>query len=133
MRADWPQNVLEKLESNLLHQLAPDVRLMFSKFTIDNGLQSSLMAYAEQFRASALETACRWMQSPKGRAIWERWLPDRSMCNEGAYYRVDTATNSSGQCADCLPGFYSDVFGSATACKACPVGTLHSRHSAACS
>jgi hypothetical protein len=111
-RSDYPTDVLEKVGSKRLAELAPDVAKLYSRYQITNDVQEAMLATMDSRGLSVAQAVCEWMRQEESRAIWQAWLP--SECSVGSFI-------NGSDCQACPAGSGS-LGGSATACTLCAPG-----------
>jgi ABC-type proline/glycine betaine transport system substrate-binding protein len=98
---DYPIDVLEKVGSKRLADLAPGVATVYSRFYIDNSDQEVIMAPLEGTGQSLSHAVCAWVRTEGKAAIWQAWLPSQDLlCTVGQI------ANGSA-CEVCLAGSHS--------------------------
>jgi len=106
--------VLDKLYARVLTELAPQVKVFFDRFSLDNTQQEEMLFAVDSKRASVFEAACGWIK--RNEKFWRSWLPpDEFSCERGQYI------GEGRSCQPCPPGSYSSV-GTETACTLCAPG-----------
>ena len=73
---DYPIDVLEKVASKKLVQLAPKVHQLLTRFTLSNLVQQEMTAAVAYQGLSAMESSCTWLQNAMNRETWQEWLPE---------------------------------------------------------
>jgi hypothetical protein len=117
---DYPVDVLEKVGSKRLADLAPEVAIVYSRFYIDNSDQEAMLMPLDAFGQSLAEAVCGWVHKEGAAAIWQAWLPTENlMC------AVGQIANGSA-CEVCPAGAHS-LGGTQTRCEQCAPGTLYPR------
>jgi hypothetical protein len=67
-------DLLEKVGTKTLFEHAPDVAMLYSRFSIDNSAQESMLA-AMDSGLSAMQAACGWIRKEENAGVWGAWLP----------------------------------------------------------
>jgi len=112
--SDYPTDVVEKVASRQLAEVAKRVADLYSRFQISNVAQDVMLAMIDTQGLSVMEAACTWMQKEENEGAWRAWIPPQE-CDVGNYFVNETS------CAPCPPGSGS-VGGAATACRQCTAG-----------
>ena len=112
--SDYPTDVLEKVASKQLTDVASVVAELYSRFQIGNSAQEGMLARIDSDGLSVVHAACTWMRREENVALWEAWLPAET-CEPGNYFSNATS------CAPC-PAGSSSIGGAATACVQCSAG-----------
>jgi hypothetical protein len=114
--SDYPTDVVEKVASRQLAEVAKKVADLYSRFQISNVAQDVMLAMIDTQGLSVMEAACTWMQKEENEGAWRAWIPpEQHSCDVGNYAVNETS------CAPCPPGSGS-VGGAATACRQCTAG-----------
>ena len=114
-RSDYPTDVLEKVGSKRLAELAPDVATLYSSYHITNDVLEAMLATMDIRGLSVAQAVCEWMRQEESRTIWQEWLPSELLaCSVGSII-------NGSDCQACRAGSGS-LGGSATACTLCAPG-----------
>ena len=114
--SDYPTDVVEKVASRQLAEVAQKVADLYYRFQISNDAQDIMLAMIDTEGSSVMEAACTWMQKEENEGTWRAWIPlEQHSCDVGNYAVNETS------CAPCPPGSGS-VGGAATACRQCTAG-----------
>jgi hypothetical protein len=102
------------LYAKLLAELAPQVKVFYGRFALDNTQQEEMLFAVDSKHASVFEAACGWIK--RNEKFWQSWLPpDEFSCERGQY------VVEGRSCQPCLQGSFSSV-GTETACTLCAPG-----------
>ncbi len=113
--SDYPTDVLEKVGTRSLSELAPDVAKMYWLFRIDNPAQESMLAAIDS-GLSAMQATCAWMRKEENAAVWSAWVPVARLACDPGNFAVDDSS-----CAPCPAGSAS-VGGAVSTCTSCSAG-----------
>jgi hypothetical protein len=132
-RSDYPTDVLEKVASKKLAEIAPDVATLYARFTIETATQEQLMLGIDQGSQTVMQAVCGWLKGEENLAVWHLWLrsdhsdqptADRPMCSDSELIvdvdamRLDhlaalreSIVMSSPECRTCILATATSVFG----------------------
>jgi hypothetical protein len=114
--SDYPTDVVEKVASRQLVEVAEKVADLYSRFQISNVAQDTMLGMIDAEGLSVMEATCTWMQKEENEGTWKAWIPpEKHSCDVGNYAMNETS------CTPCPPGSGS-VGGAATACRQCAAG-----------
>jgi ABC-type proline/glycine betaine transport system substrate-binding protein len=117
-RADYPNDVIEKVYSKTLIPMAPQVIKLLSRYGVDNAMGSTISSMVSNDGMSLFDGVCKYLRDwTKWRA---NWVPQDEECEGGSYYNKTLKA-----CVACPPG-YSSKGGLATSCKQCAPGQSRS-------
>jgi len=117
--SDYPTDVVEKVASKQLAEIARKVADLYSRFQIGNVAQDTMLAMIDTQGLSVMEAACTWMRKAWSEAAWKGWIPpEQHLCDIGNYAVNETS------CTPCPPGSAS-MGGIASACVQCLAGARH--------
>ena len=72
---DYPIDLLEKVASKKLVQLAPKVHELLKRFTLNNEAQQGMAAGIAYKGLTAMESSCAWLRDGDNLETWQEWLP----------------------------------------------------------
>ncbi len=73
--SDYPSEVLEKVGSKRLADVAPKVYQIYQRFNLGNSAQEAMMGRVEAEAISAHTAACDWLKDSENTETWKMWLP----------------------------------------------------------
>jgi hypothetical protein len=115
---DWKRDILEKLESPRLAEIAPEVHAMYSRFALTENEQEIMLAYVLD-NHSVFDAACTWLTDNTTKKDWKKeWIS--SSCDAGEYLSNLASNRTKTECTACGPGYFSKK--GATSCDQCHPG-----------
>jgi hypothetical protein len=109
--------ILEKIASSTLADLAPRVHQLYARFSIDNAAQESMLAAIDADGVSVFQATCAWLRDSDNSEVWRPWIPpERLVCDVG-----NLMLEAENRCVACPQGSVS-AGGRETQCTLCAAG-----------
>jgi hypothetical protein len=74
-KTDYPIDIVEKVVSKSLAQIAPEVSKLVARYMISNPNQEEIMAAVDRDNFTAHGASCAWLLNAKNAAKMRSWLP----------------------------------------------------------